>query len=177
LKTVRLLRLAPDSFIREHYDPALGYEDGEIRIHIPIQTGPHLEFFLDGERLLLEEGGCYYVNVSLRHRVINRGPGARIHLVIDAKVNEWVHALVSRCVAEERAIPRCAPWPKGFDAFRALVFEDTELQRQFRTIERNPEFVQTAVELGRSRGFAFPASEVQAALDSSLHELRERRLV
>src|SRR5262245_39242993 len=30
LKSVRLLSLAPQSFIREHSDHALGYEDGEI---------------------------------------------------------------------------------------------------------------------------------------------------
>jgi hypothetical protein len=177
LKTVRLLSLASGSFIREHCDNALGYEDGEIRIHIPIQTGPHVEFFLEGERLLLEEGGCYYVNVSLRHRVINRGPSARIHLVIDAKVNDWLRTLVSRSTAEGRAIPRCPPWPHGFDAFRALVLQDVDLQRQLRTIEPNPEFVQTAVNLGRSRGFMFPASEVQDALDSNLREIRQRRLV
>lgn len=177
LKTVRLLSLAPRSFIREHCDNALGYEDGEIRIHIPIQTGPHVEFFLEGERLLLAEGGCYYVNVSLRHRVINRGPGERIHLVIDVKVNDWVRDLVRRCSTEGRTIPRCPPWPQGFDAFRSLVLQDVELQRRLRTIEPNSGFVQAAVDLGKSRGFMFTASEVQDALDSNLREIRQRRLV
>jgi hypothetical protein len=177
LKAVRFLSLAPGSFIREHCDHALGYEEGEVRIHIPVHTGQHVEFFLEGERLALEEGGCYYVNVSLRHRVINRGPRARIHLVIDAKVNEWVRALFDRCAAEGRAIARCSPWPRGFDAFRALVLRDVELQGRLRAIEPGPAFIKAAIDLGKSRGFAFPASEVQAALDTSLREIRERSFV
>jgi len=44
-----------------------------------------LEFYLGGERLQPDEGGCYYVNVNLPHRV-----------VIDAEVNDWVHALFRR---------------------------------------------------------------------------------
>src|SRR5436190_9050642 len=35
LKSVRLLRLGPQSAIREHCDPSLGKDSGEIRIHIP----------------------------------------------------------------------------------------------------------------------------------------------
>jgi hypothetical protein len=136
-----------------------------------------VEFFLEGERLQLEEGLCYYVNVSLRHRVINRGPRARVHLVIDAKVNDWVRALFHRCAIEGGAIPRCPPWPQGFDAFRALVLQDVELQRRLRAIEPAPAFVEAAVEIGKSWGFAFPASEVQAALDTSLREVRERSYV
>jgi hypothetical protein len=44
LKAVRLLGLAPGSFIREHFDNALEYDDGEIRTHIPIQTNTGVEF-------------------------------------------------------------------------------------------------------------------------------------
>ena len=83
LRAVRLLSLAPGSFIREHVDNALDYEDGEIRIHVPIATNGGVEFYVAGERLLLQEGGCYYVDVNLPHRVNNRGgadrgsPGSR----------------------------------------------------------------------------------------------------
>ena len=38
--SVRLLRLAPASVVKEHRDHALGLEDGEARLHIPIATGP-----------------------------------------------------------------------------------------------------------------------------------------
>lgn len=35
MNAVRLLRLHPGSVILEHCDPVLGFEDGEIRLHIP----------------------------------------------------------------------------------------------------------------------------------------------
>src|SRR5262245_30315979 len=41
LKSVRLLSLAPNSVVREHCDPGFGSpdgNDGEVRIHIPVQT-------------------------------------------------------------------------------------------------------------------------------------------
>jgi hypothetical protein len=93
LKSVRLLRLGSGSVIREHSDPALGFEEGEVRIHIPIKTSAAAEFCLAGEALRFEEGNCYYVNVSLPHRVSNRGSEDRIHLVIDADVNDWVRSV------------------------------------------------------------------------------------
>ena len=96
LKSVRLLSLAPQSFIREHSDHALDFEDGEVRIHVPVQTSSDIEFYLNGARLLLEEGHTYYLNVNLPHRVNNRSHEERIHLVIDAEVNEWLRAAIRR---------------------------------------------------------------------------------
>src|SRR5580658_6797782 len=92
IKTARLLSLAPGSYVREHRDEGLGYEAGEMRIHVPVETSSDVEsgveFYLAGERLHLEEGGCYYLNVSLPHRLCNRGSRARIHLVIDVEVDD-----------------------------------------------------------------------------------------
>ena len=90
LLAVRLLRLKSGSRIREHTDLNLGYEDGEIRLHVPVHTNPDVEFYLAGERVILAEGECWYVNTSLPHRVVNGGGADRIHLVIDCVVDEWV---------------------------------------------------------------------------------------
>lgn len=164
LKAVRLLGLAPGSFIREHSDNALDYDDGEIRIHIPIQTNPEVEFYVSGERLLLEEGGCYYVNVNLPHRVANRGTAERIHLVIDAQVNEWVHAIFRQCQAEGRVIPRCPLPPRSFEAFRALVFRTPALRERLRTISERPLFISAAIEFGKEYGYEFNEGDVDAGL-------------
>ncbi len=83
LEAVRLLKLGPGARIREHKDYNLGLEDGEIRLHIPVMTNPAVEFYLDGERLVLDEGECWYVNFNLPHRVENRGTTERVHLVVD----------------------------------------------------------------------------------------------
>ncbi|NJN18299.1 MAG: aspartyl/asparaginyl beta-hydroxylase domain-containing protein [Oscillochloris sp.] len=90
---VRLLRLTPDSSIREHKDYNLGFEDGEIRLHIPIYTNPDVEFRLAGEQIVMLPGECWYLDFNLPHSVANRGTTDRIHLVVDGVVNDWVGEL------------------------------------------------------------------------------------
>jgi len=41
---------------REHKDLNLGYEDGEVRIHVPVRSNPGVEFVLDGREIEMEEG-------------------------------------------------------------------------------------------------------------------------
>lgn len=93
LEAVRFLKLRAGSSIREHKDYNLGYEDGEIRIHVPIITNPDVEFYLNQQRVMMSEGECWYINTNLPHRVVNRSTADRIHLVIDCVVNEWVDTL------------------------------------------------------------------------------------
>lgn len=90
LTTVRFLKLASGAFIRRHRDYALGLEDGEIRIHIPVLTNPQVEFFLDEKRLDMKEGEAWYLNVNFHHSVRNDGITDRIHLVVDCVVNDWL---------------------------------------------------------------------------------------
>jgi quercetin dioxygenase-like cupin family protein len=90
LTAVRLMKLKPGSEIREHRDHCLGYEDGEVRIHIPVTTNPQVEFFLEGQQIPMLPGEMWYLNFSLRHRVANRGETERIHLVIDCVMNSWL---------------------------------------------------------------------------------------
>ncbi len=94
LEAVRLLVLRAGSNIREHRDYNLGYEDGEVRFHIPVLTNPEVEFYLNQQRVVMNEGECWYLNFNLPHRVINRGATDRIHLVIDCVVNDWVRTLL-----------------------------------------------------------------------------------
>jgi hypothetical protein len=168
LKSVRLLSLAPQSFIREHSDHALGYEDGEIRIHVPIQTNPGVEFYVAGERLLLEEGASYFVNVNLPHRVNNRGAADRVHLVIDAEVNEWVCALFRQGDAEGWHIPRSPLPPRSVDDFRKLALEHPELQTPLRHIEDRSQFVAAVLTLGKELGFDFHEGDVHAAFRTAV---------
>lgn len=90
LQSVRFLKLAAGSSIREHRDYNLGYEDGEVRIHVPVLTNSRVEFYLAGEKLSMNEGESWYVNFNLPHRVLNLGETERVHLVIDCTVNDWL---------------------------------------------------------------------------------------
>jgi hypothetical protein len=88
--SVRFLRLGPGAAVREHRDNRLGYEDGEVRLHVPVTTGPDNEFLLNGTRIEMSAGECWYVNVNHPHAVANRGGSARVHLVLDCLVNPWL---------------------------------------------------------------------------------------
>lgn len=90
LLAVRLLKLDAGAVIKEHTDAELCYEKGEIRIHIPVVTDEKVEFYLDGEKMNLKEGECWYMNFNLPHNINNKSAINRVHLVIDAKVNDWI---------------------------------------------------------------------------------------
>jgi hypothetical protein len=104
LQAVRLMRLAPGSLIKEHHDHDLCFEDGTVRIHVPVTTNDGVDFRLNGVRCVMPAGSTWYLRLSDPHSVANRGPSDRVHLVIDAVVNDWVAALF------ERAVP---PLPAG----------------------------------------------------------------
>lgn len=87
---VRLMKLAAGSVIKEHRDHDLSYEHGFMRLHIPVVTNPDVEFLLNGRRVVMNPGECWYLRLSDPHAVANRGREDRIHLVIDTEVNEWL---------------------------------------------------------------------------------------
>jgi hypothetical protein len=93
LTSVRILRLRAGARIGEHRDYKLGYEDGEVRVHIPIQTSTGVAFFLDGRQVVMEEGEAWYLNLNLPHRVHNGSSIDRLHLVVDCIVNDWLSGL------------------------------------------------------------------------------------
>ena len=91
-ESVRFLRVGAGSSIREHRDYDLGIEDGLARIHIPIKTSSEVEFYLDGNRVIMNEGEAWYLNFNLPHRVENKGTSERIHLVVDCVANDWLRS-------------------------------------------------------------------------------------
>jgi hypothetical protein len=96
LHAVRLMRLAPGSLIKEHHDNDLSFEQGMVRIHIPVVTNDGVDFRLNGARVAMPAGSSWYLRLSDPHSVANRGASDRVHLVIDAVVNDWVAALFER---------------------------------------------------------------------------------
>lgn len=96
LQAVRLMRLAPGSVIKEHRDHDLAFEDGTVRLHIPVTTNDRVDFRLNGVRCVMEAGSCWYLRLSDPHSVANRGQNDRVHLVIDATANDWVRNLLER---------------------------------------------------------------------------------
>jgi Aspartyl/Asparaginyl beta-hydroxylase len=99
LQSVRLMRLGPGSVIKEHKDHQLSFEQGAVRFHVPVVTNPNVVFSLNGRRIVLEAGSCWYLRLSDPHSVVNLGTGARLHLVIDALVDRWVEDLFATSMA------------------------------------------------------------------------------
>lgn len=98
LRAVRLMRLAPDSRIKEHRDHDSSFEDGMVRIHIPVVTNEAVDFRLNGARCPMPAGSAWYLRLSDPHSVANLGVTDRVHMVIDAAVNDWVAALFERAL-------------------------------------------------------------------------------
>ena len=126
--SVRLLRLEAGAEIKPHTDHELGYEDGQFRLHIPIVTNPGIEFILDGERLTMLPGECWYTNVNFVHSVANRGTIDRVHLVIDGIRNDWTDALFFSLAPES-----------SFESVREEKLSPETIQRMLEELRNNPQ--------------------------------------
>jgi hypothetical protein len=104
--SARLLNLKRGAIIRPHRDAELAYENGEARIHFPIFTNPGVEFIIDDQRVMMDEGSAWYINANLTHAVANRGDADRIHLVVDCKVDDWLRELFARALVFHSVIRR-----------------------------------------------------------------------
>ena len=164
--SARLLKLASGSSIREHRDYELSFEEGEIRLHIPIVTGPDVEFALAGRPIVMAAGECWYLNLNLPHRVTNRDHADRVHLVVDCVVNDWLR---SQFPPEFAAAGR-----EGFERFREDVLADRSLRESLAAVKEDPAFAEAAVRLGRCRGHKFSRLDVEDALRSGRREWLER---
>ena len=91
----RFLNLQAGAVIKQHRDHELAFEKGEARLHFPVITNPDVEFYCEDDRVILNEGECWYLNANLPHRVSNNGSADRIHLVVDCKVNDWLKDIVN----------------------------------------------------------------------------------
>lgn len=121
---VRLLNLSAGAQIKPHSDHCLGYEDGFFRLHIPIITNPDVIFILDDERLIMNEGECWYINANFTHSVANNGNEDRIHLVIDGIRNDWSDQLFFENHTENQFQK---PIPEMDEKTKQLVIEQLKL--------------------------------------------------
>jgi hypothetical protein len=106
LEAVRLMKLAPGSSVKLHNDHDLDAASGHVRLHIPIVTNPAVDFRLNGSRVEMREGECWYLRLSDPHEVSNRGVTDRVHLVVDAVMNPWLAEQLTRADVSRGAQPR-----------------------------------------------------------------------
>jgi len=89
-ETFRIHTLDPGASIRPHHDSGYSFQNGKVRLHIPIQTNDKVEILLENEPVRMKEGECWYCNFHNLHEVHNRGDEPRVHLILDCIVNDWL---------------------------------------------------------------------------------------
>ncbi|HTG15904.1 MAG TPA: aspartyl/asparaginyl beta-hydroxylase domain-containing protein [Blastocatellia bacterium] len=180
VKSARLLKLGPAARIIEHRDYNLSLEDGEVRLHVPITTSPLVEFYINGERIDMLAGECWYINANLPHKAENRSSTDRVHLVIDCVVDDWLRSLVASARPDSEAsnaaisVADRPSSPEALERFRSLVFDDVDLQERLRQVADRGLFIDLAVRLGEERGCSFNAEDVREALRANRREWIER---
>lgn len=90
LRSARLMRLKAGAHIRPHRDHGLSLEQGQARLHLPIETSDHIRFLVDGRTVPMRAGELWYFNADQVHEVHNPGEHDRINLVIDCVANAWL---------------------------------------------------------------------------------------
>ena len=181
LRSARLLRLAAGSCIREHRDYGLSLESGEARLHVPITTGPGVEFYLDGELVLMEPGECWYLDLDRPHRVQNLGTRHRVHLVLDCAADEWLLRQLPGAAERERQAEelrrRAASVESSqqrLELFRRLALADPDLVEALAGEADRDRFIDRIVAAGRERGLGFTPEDVRASMDAGRREWTER---
>lgn len=167
IKGVRLLRLHAGSRVKEHMDRDLGLADGELRIHVPVETNEHVEFIVANRLLPLKEGETWYIDFSQPHRIVNGGNMPRTHLIIDGTVNEWAKELLLKSTNDIVTETFNPPGMLQFDRFRALVFEDSALQQEFLDIKNPETLVKAVTAAGERYGFFFTTEDVDSVLQNN----------
>jgi aspartyl/asparaginyl beta-hydroxylase len=165
LQAVRLMKLRPGSAIKPHADFDLGLEQGRARLHIALATNPDVEFVLNGTRVVLGEGECWYLKLSDTHAVANRGAADRIHLVIDALVNPWLESQLAGGDSGPAAVP--ADRRSDLDRFRELVWRDASLQRELTDFDDRDGFAARVVATAARAGLRLTGGEICDAMQQA----------
>lgn len=182
VQSARLLRLAPGAVIREHRDHGLGLDEGAVRLHFPVVSHPDVEFYLDGVRVPMAEGECWYLDFGLPHRVQNLSPCERVHLVVDCVVDERLRAMLPTAeVAEQQMaqILQAAGRETSqlrFERFRDAVLADAALMDALQPIDDTEALLAEVARQGALHGHRFTVEDVRAAWQAGRRSWFERNI-
>lgn len=176
LHSARLLRLGPGGCIREHRDYDLGQPDGDLRIHIPIVTDEWVDFLLDGCRIPMQAGECWFLDLSRPHRVENHGGVARVHLVVDCARSRWLEQQILAGLADTPP-SRPSRGSEAFAAFRAYVHGRPALEAELAAHDDTEAFLGAVLALAVEAGYHFSREEVCVAMAQGRRDWSQQWLV
>lgn len=169
--SARLLRLGPGGRIHPHRDYDLDGPQADRRLHIPLLSPPNVDFCLDGQRMPMQAGECWFLDLARPHRVDNRDTSARVHLVLDCRPGAWLEQMISAGVGS-------TPEPGAVDTplqrFQRLVAEDASLSLALRTLHDPDVFINRALELGVEHGLSFSYEQLRAAMRDGRRQWNEQ---
>ncbi|WP_285419497.1 aspartyl/asparaginyl beta-hydroxylase domain-containing protein [Pseudomonas sp. efr-133-TYG-5] len=159
--SARLLRLGPGAQIHEHRDYDLDGPDADLRLHIPLLSPPAVDFWLDGQRVPMSAGECWFLDLARPHRVDNRDTSARIHLVLDCRPGRALQQLIAD------GLPT-TPEPEVTDTplqrFRRLLEGDPALAASLQALHDPQTFIERTVALAAEHGLLLSSAELRAAM-------------
>lgn len=89
----RILFLPPGKKIGEHTDKGFSWENGHLRLHIPIVTDPKVRFQIGAESVHWPVGQFWFGDFNQPHWLHNESDITRVHIVMDCFVTEELLAL------------------------------------------------------------------------------------
>jgi hypothetical protein len=95
---IRFMKLSPGGGTLDRHtdqtDPKTGVKNGKLmRFHWPIITNKDVIFDVWGKdginnRIHMDNGSCWYLDIRKPHKAVNNGISDRIHLVVDIEASE-----------------------------------------------------------------------------------------
>ncbi|WP_409316471.1 aspartyl/asparaginyl beta-hydroxylase domain-containing protein [Pseudomonas sp. KCJK9016] len=159
--SARLLRLGPGGQIHEHRDYDLEGPEADRRLHIPLLSPPAVDFWLDGLRMPMAAGECWFLDLARPHRVDNRDSAARIHLVLDCRPGAWLEQMIAEGLP---STPQPDAQDSALQRYERLLVADPSLSAALQALHDPEAFIQQAVALAAGRGLSVSREELLAAM-------------
>jgi len=124
IHTYRIHILKPGGVIREHRDTWKSPDWGVFRLHVPVVTDDKVETYLDGQRVILQPGECWFLDFDWPHQITNHGTQDRIHLIIDVHMDkQWQENLHEWGYRNEESGPYARMTTRDIHNMRAQIAE------------------------------------------------------
>jgi hypothetical protein len=171
LVSARLLRLGPGGQIHEHRDYDLGSPDADLRLHIPLLSPARVDFLLDGQRMPMQAGECWFLDLSRPHRVDNHDHLPRVHLVLDCRPDTWLEQAITDGLPTT-PLPGVAA--DALAQFQRLVATDPALAMTLQGSRDTQSFIALTLQLAAEHGLVFSSEELRAAMRHGRRQWNEQ---
>ncbi len=88
IRTARISAINPGEKIGTHCDTFIGFQFGQVRLHVPVLTNDDAKMIIDGEESVWRAGEFWFGDFSKLHSAVNNGDTRRIHLILDVFVTD-----------------------------------------------------------------------------------------